>query len=182
MKQISSLANGQKAYGGSLLKTRAGRQGPRALSVKHSMHLVLRSTKAKGQWSFRRYENKIRINNLVNKFSVRYGVKVLSAANVGNHIHLHIKLSSRHTYRAFIRGLTSSIAMAITGYSRWNKPPKSWKGFWDYRPFSRIITGFRDFLNIKDYLYINRLEGFGYRRDQAEYLVKRTIKKRISTA
>ena len=136
------------------------------------MHIVLKSLKAKGAWSFRRYENKIRINNLINKFSIRYGVKIHSAANVGNHIHLHIKLSNRHIYRAFIRGLTSAIAMAITGFNRWNKPPAGWNGFWDYRPFSRIIVSFKEYLNLKDYIYINRLEGYGYKRGQAEYIVR----------
>lgn len=168
--QSSMMPKGQKAYGGSLLRTRKGRTGPRSISTKYSMHLVLRSSQAKGKWSFRIHS--LRIKKLINKFSVRYGVRVMSMANVGNHIHLHIKLSNRHTYKAFIRGLTSSIAMAVTGFSRWNKPPKSWKGFWDYRPFSRILVSFKEYLNLKDYLYINRLEGYGYKRSQAQWIVK----------
>ena len=118
----------------------------------------------------------MKIKRLLEKFSARYGVQILSTANVGNHIHLHIKLANRHTYRAFIRGLTSAIAMAVTGFNRWNKPPKGWKGFWDYRPFSRLIVSFTEFLNLKDYIYINRLEGFGYQRGQAEWIVKKGSK------
>ena len=170
--QTSMLAKGQKAYGGALLKTRKGRSTPRSVSTKHSMHIVLRSTKAKGKWGFRRHQ--VKIKQILNKFSTRYGVRVLSFANVGNHLHLHIKLSSRHTYKAFIRGLTSAIAMAVTGFNRWNKPPKAWKGFWDYRPFSRIIVSFKEYLNLRDYIYINRLEGFGYRRGQAVWIVKKS--------
>jgi hypothetical protein len=133
------------------------------------MHLVLRSSKARGEWSFRHHDPKIR--ELLAKFSVRYGVRVLSMANVGNHLHLQIKLSNRHTYRPFIRGLTSAIAMAVTGWSRWNPPPQG-ACFWDYRPFTRVVQGRRGFLTLRDYVQVNRLEGAGYRRAQARWMVR----------
>jgi hypothetical protein len=44
--------------------------------------------------------------------------------------------------------------------------------FWDYRPFSRIAFGFKAFLTLKDYLEINRLEGHGYERGQARFLIE----------
>jgi hypothetical protein len=40
-------------YGGELLKTRKGRSMGRPLDKKNSMHLVLRSSKAKNEWSFK---------------------------------------------------------------------------------------------------------------------------------
>lgn len=51
--------------------------------------------------------------------------------------------------------------------------------FWDYRPFTRVITGFRALLSLKDYIRINQLEGFGYHRDEATYMVRH---RRLSTA
>lgn len=126
------------------------------------MHLVLRSSKARGLWSFRNHETKIQ--EIFEKFSLKYGVKLITAANVGNHLHLQIKLTSRHTYRAFIRATTSAIAMAVTGTHRW-KPLKV--KFWDYRPFTRIVQSFRAQLNLKDYIRINQLEGQGFTRAQA---------------
>jgi REP element-mobilizing transposase RayT len=214
--QLSLLASQPKSYGGDLLRTRIGRAHARPIDTHNSMHLVLRSTKATGDWSFWRGENKVKIQRIVTKFSLKYGVKVFSMANVGNHIHFHIKLSNRYTYKPFIRALTSAIAMAVTGASRWNKledvlkerfgsglksqtksenqfskavkrsginesspcdvsgPLKTshLKRFWDCRPFTRVVIGFKALLNLKDYIEINQLEGFGFQRSQAKFFLK----------
>lgn len=182
------LVKEKSAYGGDLLKTRAGRRGARPLSTRETMHLVLRSTKAKGEWSFRRPRNKVHVNRIIDKFSVAYGVRVISMANVGNHLHLQIKLSNRFTYRPFIRAVTAAIAMAITGRNRWTlaarkaKPPSSEKSrrekFWDYRPFTRIVESFKAWLNLKDYVRINQLEGAGYKRNDARFMLK--VEKRFA--
>jgi hypothetical protein len=153
------------------------------------MHLVLRSTKAKGEWSFRRPRNEAHVNRIVEKFSVIYGVRVISMANVGNHLHLQIKLANRFTYKPFIRAITSAIAMAITGRSRWtkstaessvtkrpsngtnNSSQSKREKFWDYRPFTRVVESFKAWLNLKDYIRINSFEGAGYKRDDARYML-----------
>lgn len=162
MKQLKFFKAQEKAYGGELLKTRKGRAHGRPLATRSTMHLVLRSSKARGEWSFRRHEAKI--ESILAKFAKKNGVKLLKIANVGNHIHLHIQLTTRHTYRAFIRAVTAAIAMAVTGTHRW-KPQKI--KFWDYRPFTRIVQGFRAYLNLKDYLVINQLESYGLKRGLA---------------
>ena len=170
--QIPILAKEKSAYGGSLLKTRKGRSRGRPLSTKETMHLVLRSTKAKGDWSFKRPRNEARINRIVDKFAVTYGVRVISMANVGNHLHLHIKLSSRFGYRPFICAITSAIAMAITGRNRWTAASTATRErFWDYRPFTRFVESFKAYLNLKDYVRINQLEGDGHKRDDARFML-----------
>jgi hypothetical protein len=168
-KQLSFLRNESSAYGGELLKTREGRRRGRPLDTRSTMHLVLRSSKARGAWSFRHHDARIR--TLVGHFSRKYGVRVLSLANVGNHLHFQLKLTNRHAYRPFIRGLTSAIAMAVTGWSRWSPPPQGAR-FWDYRPFTRVVQGRRGFLTLRDYIQLNRLEGAGYRRAQARWMVR----------
>lgn len=136
------------------------------------MHLVLRSSKAKGDWSFKRPQHSTKIRQITDKFAIRYGVRVLSLANAGNHLHFHIKLTNRFTYRPFIRALTAAIAMAVTGASRWNPLKKTAKDrFWDYRPFTRVVQSFRALLNLRDYIQINKLEGYGYRRDEARFIL-----------
>lgn len=159
----------KSSYGGALRNTRKGRQKKRPLSSKNSMHLVLRSSKARRAWSFLRHEKKIQ--QIIDKFSQRHNVKIISLANVGNHLHFHLKLSRNGSYKPFIRAITSSIAMAVTGASRW-KPLK--EKFWDHRPFTRIVLGLKEYLNMQDYIFINQLEGFGYPRDKARYIVKKS--------
>lgn len=164
MKQQSFLKSQDLAYGGTLRNKRKGR-GARSLSTKESMHLVLRSSLATKDWSFRKPENDQIIRHTIGHFSKKYGIQILSLANVGNHLHFHIKLNNRYTYTKWIRAITSAIAMKITGMNRWtggkNSPSEK---FWDYRPFTRVVRGFRALTYIKDYLLINRLEGWGVPR------------------
>jgi REP element-mobilizing transposase RayT len=162
-----------RAFGGELMKTRKGRLGFRPLVTKTTMHLVLRSTKAKGEWSFRAQSNDQKIREIIERFSAKYAVRVLSLANVGNHLHLQIQLFKRNFYKPFIRAITSAIAMAVTGASRWNKLKNESKDkFWDYRPFTRIVVGRRAFLTLRDYIRINILEGQGAPRAKAVFWVK----------
>ncbi len=133
------------------------------------MHLVLRSSKAKGIWSFLRPGNKVRIKDILAKFSEKFVVKIISLAIVGNHIHLQIKLSHRQTYKPFIRAVTAAIAIAVTGACRW-RPAK--EKFWDLRPFTRIVESFRACVNLANYICINRLEAAGFSRREARLILK----------
>jgi putative transposase len=170
MKQCKFLKDSPKAYGGDLFKTRKGRSQGRPLDTQNTTHLILKSTKAKGAWSFWIPENKNKIKQIISKFSKKYGIKIHSMANVGDHLHFQIKLSNRYTYAPFIRAVTSAIAMAVTGASKINKFKIEAKDrFWDQRPFTRVVKGYKAYLNLRDYIEINRLEGFGFQRPQARF-------------
>jgi REP element-mobilizing transposase RayT len=168
MRQQKMIPASPREFGGVLLKTRKGRSTPRPLAVRQSMHLVLRSTRAKGEWSMRRGRNPKIIQNLISRFSKRYLVQVLSSANVGNHLHLHIQLTLRQNYYPWIRALTATIAMAVTGASRW-RPLKG--KFWDNRPYSKVVSHFKQRLRLQDYVATNQLEGLGHSRAIARLMV-----------
>ncbi len=176
-KQTDFFKKSTHRYGGALLKTRKGRAQGRPISTQNSMHFVLRSSLAYGDWSF--INHKMKIRSIVEKFAVQYGVRLNSFANVGNHIHVHLHFTNRFTYKPFIRAISAAIMMAVTGASRWQplKEILKLKGrdtktkFWDYRPYSRIVIGFKAFLTLKDYVQINKHEGLGYSRDDAKFMV-----------
>jgi REP element-mobilizing transposase RayT len=173
MRQVSSFKNFSSAYGGELSKTRKGRAGPRPISVKHTMHLVLRSSKAVGPWSFRKASNEDAIKNIFLRFGLKFGIKILRLANVGNHLHLQIRIGNRHTFSAFIRATTAAITLAVTRCNAHAPLKKTFADrFFDCRPFTRFVVGRRDFLGIKDYIEINQLEGFGVDRAEAKYIFK----------
>ena len=153
-------------HGGSLPNPQKRK---RPLGFRSTTHLVLRSTKAVKKWSFRRKHNFI--EDTLYKFAKKHHIHVLSHANVGNHLHLHLRISSRKNYKAFIRALSSAIALGITGYNRWNKAPEGFK-FWDQRPFSRIVSTWNEFMNLKKYVELNRWEGLGADRDVAHEFMK----------
>lgn len=164
--QLKLLKDEPKAYGGDLFKTRKGRSRGRPLDTKHSMHFVLRSSHATGAWSFWRHKAKIRF--IIEKFATKNGVRLLSFANVGNHLHIQLQLTNRHTYRRFIRAISAAIMMQITGVSRWTKIQIR-KKFWDSRPYSRVVIGYRAVLRLRDYIAVNQWEGMGYKRDRARF-------------
>jgi REP element-mobilizing transposase RayT len=163
-KQPTLFPKSPTAYGDSYLKTRKGRECGRPLSMRDSMHFILRSTLAKGEWRLTSRRNRVAIDEILERFAEKCGVKILSYAINYNHIHLHLKLTNRRAYLKFIRAVSAAIAMKITGMSRWNKLDIK---FWDRRPFSRVVSGTRDFKNVKNYIEINQLEGLGSTRGEA---------------
>jgi REP element-mobilizing transposase RayT len=167
--QFAFFAESPSAHGGELQKKRKGRKR-RPLCTRYTIHLVVRSTKAKAEWSFLKPKNRAHIKRILNKFAKKWGVILVNGANVGNHLHLQIRLVSMRTYTPFIRAVTSAIAMAITGTSRWT--PKYITRFWDYRPFTKIVNTLKYKENLKCYMKINRLEGCGVKREVAEMMVK----------
>jgi len=191
-KQLDMFKKGENAYGGELRNRRKGR-GERSLSTKHTMHLVLRSSIAKGPWSLRRHQHKIK--NVVRSYTHKYGVRLISLANVGNHLHMQIQLTNRHTYRPFIKAMTSALVISVTGANykcsilaraiqlgvspeqktapnfKQNAGIRTTLRFWDYRPFTRIVRGYKDFLTLRDYIEVNQFEGRGYDRGEARFLI-----------
>jgi REP element-mobilizing transposase RayT len=153
-------------HGGSLKNPQKRR---RPLAIRSTMHLVLRSSKARKQMSFRRHQGAIA--KILKNFAKKYHVELLSTANVGNHLHLHMRPTSRKSYQAFIRAITAVIMMRVTGFSRWNPKPEDFQ-FWDQRPYSRIISTWREFLSLKNYVTINAWEGFGVSRAVARNFTK----------
>jgi REP element-mobilizing transposase RayT len=172
-KQTEFFKSSEKSFGGVLLKKRKARLNPRPLDTRNTMHLVLRSTKACGEWAFWRASHKAAIAQIVSRFARKNGVKILSLANVGNHLHIHLKLSSRFTYPAFIRAITSAITMTVTGCNK-HEPlkKKASDRFWDHRPFTRVIVGgYKALAYMRDYMLINQLEGLGVNQSEARLLL-----------
>ncbi len=170
-QNLPQIKKSMKAYGGDLRK-KAKNRGARPLVFRSgSMHITLRSTKAKGQTSFQNSAKRSKVKNFVYNFSFKKGVKILSFANVGNHLHLHVKLHNAHLYKAWIRGLSSGLAMISMGLEGLRQLKDKKQKFWDQRPFSRVIQSFRHFLKTKSYLEVNILEGMGIPRIEAELLI-----------
>ena len=167
-KQIDPFAKKSNRFGGDQRSTRNSRTY-RPITTRQSMHLVLKSKHAKGDWSFLRPRNKAIITALLKKYSKVFGVKIFSSANVGNHLHLHAKFQSHQAYKSFIRVLSAAIALKITGASKINKLKER---FWTQSPYTRFVFGIKDFLSISDYIKVNQLEGFGHPRGLAEGVVK----------
>ncbi len=150
-------------FGGSVLKSNP--KSARPLSTKESIHLVLKSQYAVGNKSMLQTENVKAIESIVHRQAKSCGIKVYHYVNVGNHIHLVIKLSRHHLYAKFIRAVTGLIARHVMKKERGLTPTEPGKylkkeNFWMARPFSRIISWGKDFLTVTRYMRKNKTQAY----------------------
>lgn len=145
-KQYAFLPKTKDFFIGGRRGTNAKRHRP--LDSRKPIHICFRSRFARGSRTMLG-RNKLRVNQIVEGVSRQFEIKLLKYANVGNHLHLVIRLpgrtgTSRRQYRKWIRLLTSRIAFEIGG-SKKGRPFLDEDGrrakFWDGLPFSRIIQG-----------------------------------------
>ena len=144
----------ERAFAPGRRTTRESRQY-RPLSTKEAMHVVLRSDQARGAKSLLKYD--ALVHSLIAELAKRYGVRIYRVVNAGNHLHITLKLSKQLLWRRFISGLTGGIARAIQR----KRDPNSKQGFWNSRPFTRVIAWGRDYNIVKDYHTLNQLEAEG---------------------
>lgn len=152
----------EQSFGGTLLR-KAKNRHDRPVSAKLPMHIVLKSSKAKGRFSFGTAKNSRAIKQIIDNHCAKFGVKRIQYANNFNHLHLLLKFPSRRIYLRFIRSLTGAIALAVSGANKMKnlKSVFGAKKFWDFRPFTRVVYGFRGYKIAKDYVMLNRLEALG---------------------
>ena len=164
-----NLDTKSSSFGGSLLN-KSNAKTARPISTKKVMHLVLRSEKAKGAYSFLLSKHKDRIEDTIYNQARKTGVKVYSYANSGNHLHILVLPRTRRAFSNFIRAICGIIARIVLGKERGqaqhseNSSSKAInpEKFWDQRPFSRILEWGKAFNLAKDYLLQNTLEALGF--------------------
>jgi REP element-mobilizing transposase RayT len=129
----------------------------RPIDLRRSLHVVLRSARARGAWSLRRFQNDAIVRAVLRRFARRYAIRVYRFANVGNHLHLLLRSPSRLALQDFLRTFAGITARRVTG-ARKGRPVGR---FWDFLAYSRIVRWGRDFRGVKAYVMRNELEGLG---------------------
>jgi REP element-mobilizing transposase RayT len=146
-----------RQFGGSLLKGNPRRARP--LSTKHAIHLVLKSQWAYGEKSLLHERNCERVTRIVHRQAKRTGVRIYHFVNVGNHLHLVIRIQSKvlfkgkHDFHSFIRAISGLIARQALKAER--NSAKNVK-FWVARPFTRLISWGIDYNFVTRYMGKNR--------------------------
>ncbi|HEY8269707.1 MAG TPA: transposase [Pseudobdellovibrionaceae bacterium] len=156
-----------RVFGGSLLKGNAKVQRP--LSTKESIHLVLKSGQALGAYSMLQQRNAGKIDDIIRFHAKKCGVKIYHFVNVGNHLHLVIKLSDLKLFAKFIRTITGLIARHVLKKQRGPKQEdspalgsKKTPSFWVARPFTRLIAWGKDYNFVAGYMKKNRNQAKRY--------------------
>jgi REP element-mobilizing transposase RayT len=155
---LDQLFKFKSEFGGDLLKA-SNPKVARPVSTREAMHIVLRSSLAKGKFSMLDKNRADRIEKLIRKHAKNFGVKIYQYANVGNHIHLLVLASHRDFFKYFLRTISGLIARIVLGAER--SSPKKIK-FWDQRPWSRVVKWKKDFNGAKKYVIQNFNEALGF--------------------
>ena len=148
-------------HGGILRNKRAGRKF-RPLSKKDPHHLVLKS-------NFKTLRNPVThtlILKLTRKYAKRFFIRIEQISIQHDHVHLLFRASKRSMIQSFLRVLSGQIAQTVT---HTYKKAKSGPRFWRYRPFTRVIKGWKPYLRVKEYIQLNEKEARGeikYRKNR----------------
>ena len=96
-----------------------------------------------------------RVEQIISSANRKHGVRMYRHANVGNHLHLLIKIPRRSRWSAYIRELTGRLALSLQG-KRGDRP------FWKHRPHTQIVGSWKKaFRNVLEYIGLNILEADG---------------------
>jgi REP element-mobilizing transposase RayT len=171
-------ALGSREHGGD---TRKGlRKTARPFNRDTVVHLVFKSDRAQGKWSFLHRRNRARIEALIYTQARKAGVRVYRHAVVGNHLHILAKATNKPLFTRFLRALPGLIARHVTGVERGKSGERTWSiqssvapgktrtgtaprpRFWQKTVYSRWIAWGREYRILKAYLGKNRLEAVGF--------------------
>lgn len=142
-------------HGGAL--SQGKRKTIRPIDPRKSIHLVLRSSRARGEWSFFRPAQQKRVKAIVTEQAKRFCVRVYQYANSGNHLHLLIKAPTRKSFQGFLKTISGLIARAVTGAKKGNSQGK----FWDALAYTRVVEWGKAFFAAQFYVLQNEMEAAG---------------------
>jgi len=164
-RQLSFRPKTSLEHGGQLRKGR--RKTARPIILKRPLHLVLRSTMARGSRSMLAPAHEDRVRAIVDRAAEKYDIRLHRFVNVGNHLHLLVQTRTRKAFQGFLREIAGAIAMLVTG-SRKSNPielitsacaPR--ERFWDLLAYTRVVNWGRDFARLKTYFIKNHFEAAG---------------------
>ncbi|MEZ4872368.1 MAG: transposase [Bdellovibrionales bacterium] len=88
-------------------------QVKRPMDSKKALHVVLKSSHAKGARSFKNKIYEQSIWDMISKHAQINGIKIYEYANGGNHLHILLRATHRDQYNRFIRTITGLIARLV---------------------------------------------------------------------
>jgi REP element-mobilizing transposase RayT len=120
---------------------------------------LLESERLFGQSILSKHCNAIETH--LHKAAKRRGIRILRFANVGNHLHLLIKVPSRPAWQRFSKELSGGIARIVTGARKGvaldrkvssSRPGSAQRAFWDHLLFTRIVSFGRDYQGVARFI------------------------------
>lgn len=164
------------SHGGELRKKKSGR-GPRPLSSKEPLHVVFKVSRHRLRHkSLRAPKNYKLILEIIEKYAFHFSAKIEQLSVQNDHIHLLIRTSSRRHYHHFFRAVAGQISQRFEkaglltcaqdvertmANAKPNQKVTDTPQLWKYRPFSRVVKGWKSYKTIRNYIQLNEKEALG---------------------
>jgi putative transposase len=191
------------SHGGVLFQRRSGRKARPLSSRDHLHLVFKARKDRLRSGSLRSSQNFKLIYEILRKYAKRFFVKVEQVSIQGDHIHLLIRTSRRSYFHFFFRVVAGQIAQRFEQEAHLRAPPKNeaplkappnndslrdpsiksravidtptqqGTRLWKYRPFSRVVRGWRAYKIVRDYIQLNEKEVRGeipYRKERLKGL------------
>ena len=170
-------------HGGEHRKKRHGR-GRRQLSCKESLHVVFKINRiVLRTQSLRTHQNFKLSHEIIQKYADRFFIKIEQISIQGDHIHCLVRTCRRSFFHYFFRVVSGQIAQqfektdklrsvvderfknksrSVTDTSKNGKSSTKRKlKLWMYRPFSRVVRGYKAYKIVRNYIQLNEKEALG---------------------
>lgn len=121
------------------------RKSTRPLSRKHVVHVVMKSSQARGSNSLLGPRRARMVRQVLRLQSQKTGIQILETINLGSYLHLTLRVPHRKAYTDFIRAISGLIARKILGKERGkagshsSAQNKNRQSFWESRPLTQIL-------------------------------------------
>ena len=144
-------------HGGALRRKRRGRLA-RPLSTRTAIHLVFKAQRSNLRRGYRSPLGFYICNAVIKRYAKRFFVKIEQQAICNDHIHLLVRFSKRSLGQHFLRVVAGQIAQQLEKNGFLVTDTQS---VWKYRPFSRVVMGWKPYLTVKNYVRLNEKEARG---------------------
>lgn len=157
-------------HGGSLRNLSKGRSA-RPLSPRDPLHLVFKINKGSVKGGLRSFKSQRIIKFLFRKYAQKFFVKVEQFSIQTDHIHLIVRAPRRRSFQSFFRVIAGQIAQIFhregllkksSAKQTMTDTPISGTGLWKYRPFTRVMRGWKAYHVVQEYVRLNELEATGH--------------------
>lgn len=154
-------------HGGMLRRLKSGRKA-RPLSTKNPLHVVYKADRSVlREKSLRGYRSFDLTQKIIHKYAAKFWIQIEQISVQGDHIHILVRCKRRSQFKAFFRVTSGQIAQEFQKQGLLKKmtdtPSKEKKGtsLWRFRPFSRIVLGWKAYQTVRDYIQLNEKEALG---------------------
>lgn len=155
------------SYGGAYRNKRSGRTN-RPLSHKSPIHLVFKVHRSRLRHkTLRFYQAYNIIQLLIKKYAKHFNVSIEQVSIQYDHVHILARSNRKQQFLNFFRVLSGQIAQNFEKTGLLNRVTdtlnklKKGTGLWMYRPFSRIVFGWKAYQIVRNYIQLNEKEALG---------------------